>query len=114
MFCVTNLISPAKSSVSASKASKRWIKVDHGALRNTTTHWNVSRELSTNVYSRDPSRKVCFNPLHDGIAKIEGHQFRQEKPVPDGVKDLGKIKVNDINFLAFVHHTRSESQHKET
>ncbi len=42
----------------------------HGILRDTSAHWNGSRGFSTDVYSRDPTRKVCFNSPHDDITKI--------------------------------------------
>ncbi len=32
--------------------------------------------------------------------------FRLKKPVIDGVKGLGKIKVDNINCVAFVQHAR--------
>ncbi len=58
------------------KKKQKW--VNHGALRNTTAHWNGPRVFSTDVYSRDPSRKVCFNPPHDDITKTEGFHLPQE------------------------------------
>ncbi len=76
----------------------------HGALRNTTVHWNGPRVFCTDVYSRDPTRKVCFNTTHDDITKTEGLHFRQNKSVVDGVKGLGKIKVDNMNCVTFVHH----------
>ncbi len=63
----------------------------HGALVNTTVHLNGSREFFTDVYSRDPSRKLCFDPPHDDITKTEG---------------FGKIKVDNINCVSLVHHVR--------
>ncbi len=53
-----------------------------------------------------PSRSVCFNPPHDGITETEGLHFRQKKSVLDGVKGLGKIKIDKISCGAFVHHAR--------
>ncbi len=61
----------------------------HGALRNTTAQCNGSREFSIELYSRDPPRNVCFNLPHGDIIKAEL---------------LGKIKVDNINCVAFVHH----------
>ncbi len=49
--------------------------------------------------SRDPYIKACFNPPHDGITKTKGLPFRQKKSVLDGVKSLGKIRVDDINCV---------------
>ncbi len=76
----------------------------HGALRNTTVHWNGPRVFSTGVHSQDLTRKVCFNPKHDEITKTEGLHFRQKKSVVDGVKGLGKIKVDNINCVTVDHN----------
>ncbi len=45
-----------------------------------------------------------LQPTARRITKTEGLNFRQKKSVTDGVKDLAKIKVDDINCVAFVHH----------
>ncbi len=74
----------------------------HGALWDTTVHWNGPRVFYTHVYSRDPTRKVCFNPTHDDTTKTEGLHFRQKTSVVDGVKGLGKIKVDNINCVTLV------------
>ncbi len=78
----------------------------HGALQNTTAHWNGYREFSTDAYTRDQPRQVCIDPQHDDITKTELLHFQQKKAVVDGVKGLGKIKVGNTNRVAFVHHTR--------
>ncbi len=74
--------------------------------RNTTVHWNSLRVFSPNVHSRDPSRNVCFNQTYDDITKTEGLHFRKKKSVVDGVKGLGKIKVDNINCVTLVYHAR--------
>ncbi len=66
----------------------------------------VTRVFSTDVYSRDPTRKVCFNPTHADIANAEGLHFGQKKSVVHGVKRLGKIKVDNINCVTLVYHAR--------
>ncbi len=63
-------------------------------------HWNGPR-----VYSRDPTRRICFNPTHDDIGKTEGLQFRQNKSVVDEVNGLGKVEVDNI-MRATVRRTR--------
>ncbi len=65
-------------------------------MRNATVHRTGSQVFSTDVYSWDPSRKVCFIPTHDDITKIEGVHFRNKKSVVDGVKGLDKIKVDNM------------------
>ncbi len=67
----------------------------HGDLRNITAHWSGSREFSTDVHSRDPSRRVCFNSPHGDITNAERNFWLTES------KSLGKIKVDGI-----VHHAR--------
>ncbi len=86
------------------KEKQEWVY--HGALQHTTVHWNGPRAFSTDVYSRDPIRKVCFNLTHDDITKTEGFHFCQKKSAADGVKGLGKIKVDNINWVTLVHHAR--------
>ncbi len=65
-------------------------------------HWNGPRVFSTGVHSQDPTRKVFFNPTHDDITKTEGLYFRQKISVVDGVKGLGKIKVDNNNCVTVV------------
>ncbi len=78
----------------------------HGAPQDTPVHWNGRRVFSTKVYSRGPSRKVCFNPPDDDITKTEGLLFRHRKSVINGAKDLGNIAVDNINCVTPVHHAR--------
>ncbi len=40
------------------------------------------------------------------MAKTEGLHFGQKKSVVDGVKGLGKIKVDNINCVTLVHQAR--------
>ncbi len=51
-------------------------------------------------------RKVCFNSPYDDIIKAEGLHFRQKESVIDGVKGLGKIKLDDINCVTIIDHVR--------
>ncbi len=80
-----------------------------GLSRSPAEHhcaWNGPRVFSTDVHSRDPTRKVCFNPTHDDITNIEGLHFGQNKSVGDGIKGLGKVKVDNINCVTLVYHMR--------
>ncbi len=72
------MTSSAKVSVNASRESVRSFAKTKaqewaygGARRNTTAHQNGSQNVSTGVFSRGPSRSVCFNPPHDDIIKAE-------------------------------------------
>ncbi len=69
----------------------------HGALWNTTVHWNGPRVFSTDV---------CFNPTHDDIIKTEGLHGRVKKSVVDVVKGICKINEDNINCVSLVHHAR--------
>lgn len=60
-----------------------------------------------NVYSRHPSRRVCFNPPHDGIIKAEGLHFREKKSAADGVKGIDKIQGNGNNRVTFINYSRN-------
>ncbi len=73
-----------------SEAKQEWAY--HGALWNTTVHWNDPRVFSTYVYSRDPSRKVCFSPPHDDITKTEGLHFSQKNLWLSETKALVKAR----------------------
>ncbi len=78
-------------------------------LRSSVEHYCAlewPRVFSTDVHSQDPTKEVCFNPTHDDITKTEGLHFGQKKSVVDGVKGLGKIKVDNINCVTLIHHVR--------
>ncbi len=92
------------SSKTSTLEKQEW--AHHGALWNTAVHWNGPRVFSTDMHSRDPTRQVCFNSTHDDITKTEGLHFGQKKSVVDGVKGLGKIKVDIINCVTLVYHAR--------
>ncbi len=62
--------------------------------------------FSTDVHSRDPTRKECFILTHDDITKTEGIHFGQNKYVVDGAKSLGKIKEDNVNCVTLVYHAR--------
>ncbi len=49
---------------------------------------------------------VCLNPPYDGITKAERFHICQKKFVTDGVKGLGKFKIDDINYVGYVHYAR--------
>ncbi len=36
--------------------------------------------------------------------EAKGNHLRKNKPVVDGVKAFGKMNVDDINCMAFIHH----------
>ncbi len=72
----------------------------HGALRNTSVHWNGPECSSPtcNLETR-PERYTSIQ-----CTKTEGLHFGQKESVVDGVKGLGKIKVDNINCVTLVHH----------
>ncbi len=83
-----------------------------GALRNTTVHWNSPRVLSIDLYSRDPSRRVCFNPLCGDINKAEGLHFRHTKSVVDGVYKSTFISTEWYHPLFVLHFLLSDCLQK--
>ncbi len=96
MFCVhqvTMLTQPTKTSAIASRASGRWFTKRRNKCGPTTAHLNDPEVVSACVNSRNPSRKVYFNPQLDDITKANGR--KKGKIVIDGVKNLGKIKVEE-------------------
>ncbi len=96
MFCVhrvTFLALPTKTNAIASRTSGRWFTNRRNMCGPTTAHLNGPKVVFTCVYSRSPSRKVCFNPQLDDITKAEGR--KKGIFMVDGVKSLGKIKVEE-------------------
>ncbi len=99
MFCVcrvTILTSSVKSSISDSRASRS---------RKEETMVGLSRNPPEHYCAVEWSPRVLYRRVlpHSDITKTEGLHFSQMKSAVDGIKSLGKIKIDDINCVAFVH-----------
>ncbi len=54
------------------------------------------------------TRPVRYASIQRTMASSRPKDFIfTKKPMVDGVKDIGKIKVDDISCLAFIHHARN-------